>query len=122
MTNNTIDQLELYRKFLDSAVKAADKFGTELVVNVLKQIEITPSATDQLPSDPKPSENDSFSLVKLVEDKTGIELNRNLRELIETSTDEQVLRAISSFQKYENQMVHNPEGLFYKILINQKNT
>lgn len=120
MNHNNTDQLELYRKFLDSAVKAADKLGTELVVNVLKQIEITPSATDRLPSDPKPSANDSFSLVKLVEDKTGIELNPVLVSLITKSSPGQVQDAISIYNSY--QTVRNPEGLFYKILINEKNT
>jgi hypothetical protein len=118
-------QLELLTQtnhYLEQVKELTATYGAEKVLEFMQLgglIATTPKngSIGSAPSDTKSQESSGADLIDEIE-VLGLELNPQLINLIGSSTVGQVKTAIAKYKTYRR--VDNPEGLFWRILSNER--
>lgn len=120
--SNQLELLTQTNRLLENVKELTPVYGSEKVIEFMQLgglFQTTPNSEsiDANLVDIKSQKSNSLDLMGKVE-SLGLELNPKLINLITTSTFAQVKIAIAKYKTY--QKVDNPEGLFWRILTNER--
>ena len=107
------EQIKAVNRLLIEATQASgDQLGKNNVVSIIESFGILNTSANQ-------SSQTITEILDKVEN-LGIPVTSELLSLIKESPYQNVLNAVSIYERvYSKQVVGNPSGLFYKILLNE---